>query len=95
MRIDDALIQHIARLGRLHASEEERRAYLSHLNAILDYMEKIERLDTAGVEPLFHALEQTDVFREDQPGASLPVEEVLSNAPDAAMPFFKVPQVIE
>jgi len=58
-------------------------------------MEKLEELDTAQVEPTFHAVTRKNVFREDRVLASAPQELSLSNAPDGDRGFFRVPKIIE
>jgi aspartyl-tRNA(Asn)/glutamyl-tRNA(Gln) amidotransferase subunit C len=88
-------VEHVAKLARLEFSEEEKKTLVSQLNRILDYMEKLNELDTSNVEPLSHVIPLTNVFREDKVKPSLPVQEVLKNAPAKSDKFFKVPKVIE
>jgi aspartyl-tRNA(Asn)/glutamyl-tRNA(Gln) amidotransferase subunit C len=65
------------------------------LDRILGYIDKLGRLDTAGVEPTSHAVPVVNVMREDLARPSLPAEEMLANAPDRAGAFFRVPRIIE
>lgn len=58
-------IKHIAKLSRLHITEEEARSYGNQLGSILEYVNKLQELDTTSVPELQHALEVTNVFRED------------------------------
>lgn len=95
MKVDLALVDHIAQLARLELSPEEKQAYLKELARILDYVEKLGDLDTSKVEPLVYPFELSNVFRPDAPGVSLPQKELLRSAPDPAEPFFRVPRVIE
>ncbi len=88
-------VEHVARLARLEFSDEEKKTLMNQLNRILEYMEKLDELDTSNVEPLSHVIPLTNVFREDKVKPSLPVQEILKNAPAKSDKFFKVPKVIE
>ncbi|MEJ2181956.1 MAG: Asp-tRNA(Asn)/Glu-tRNA(Gln) amidotransferase subunit GatC [Nitrospirota bacterium] len=88
-------VMYIARLSRLAITEEEAAMFEGQLGDILAYMEKLGELDTEDVEPTSHVLELGNVFREDKPRPSLPVDEVLANAPDRAKNFYRVPRIIE
>ncbi len=94
-RIDAQLVQHISHLARLDLSEEEVSRFGGQLSDVLAYMDKLNEVDTEGVEPTAHSLPLTDVFRGDEPTPSLGVERTLQNAPDKAAPYFKVPKVLE
>lgn len=87
-------VEHIAHLANLTLTEEEKAAYTRQLGEILEYVEKLDELDTSDVEPLSHVMEVTNAFREDAPGDSLPREEGLANAPETDGEFFIVPRVI-
>jgi aspartyl-tRNA(Asn)/glutamyl-tRNA(Gln) amidotransferase subunit C len=84
----------IANLAGLSFSPEEVDRMTHELNRILEYMDKLNELDTTGVEPLHHVLDMKNVFREDEVQPSFPREQVLSNAPDAVDGYFRVPKVI-
>jgi aspartyl-tRNA(Asn)/glutamyl-tRNA(Gln) amidotransferase subunit C len=87
-------VQHVAKLARL-ALPPDRLAKLSgQLESIIEYVDKLQKADVSGVEPMAHALPISNVFREDVVEPSLPVEKVLGNAPDSDPPFFRVPKVI-
>ena len=88
-------VEHVANLARLEFSDEEKKTLMNQLNRILDYMEKLNELDTSKVEPLSHVIPLTNVFREDKVKPSLSVSDVLKNAPAKTEKFFKVPKVIE
>lgn len=94
-RIDETLVRHIGHLARLELSEEEAVRLGGQINDVLAYMDKLNEVDTEGVEPTAHPLPVTNVFRGDEPAASLGVEQTLQNAPDKAGPYFKVPKVLE
>jgi aspartyl-tRNA(Asn)/glutamyl-tRNA(Gln) amidotransferase subunit C len=95
MRITLEEVEHIARLARLKLTEEEKILYSEQLSKILDYIEKLNELDTTNVEPTSHVLPIKNVFREDTPVPSLPVDEALQNAPQRAGPYYRVPRIIE
>ena len=81
-------------MARLEFSQAEKEKLTHQLNQILAYMEKLNEVDTANVEPLSHVIELENVFRDDKVRPCLPREEVLKNAPDKTEKFFKVPKVI-
>lgn len=95
MKITKEEVRHIASLSRLSLSEEEVETFGDQLNAIIEYVEHLKELDTAGTEPTSHVLPIRNVTREDVSGASLPREEALRNAPDATDKFYRVPKIIE
>lgn len=95
MKITREEVEHVALLARLKFSEKEKERFTFQLNSILEYMEKLGELDTAQVEPTFHAVHQTNVFREDVVKPSLPQDLTLSNAPDGNRGLFQVPKIIE
>jgi aspartyl-tRNA(Asn)/glutamyl-tRNA(Gln) amidotransferase subunit C len=88
-------VEHVASLARLEFSDVEKKTLMDQLNKILEYMEKLNELDTSNVEPLAHVIPLTNVFREDEVKPSQPVSEVLKNAPSKTDKFFKVPKVID
>jgi aspartyl-tRNA(Asn)/glutamyl-tRNA(Gln) amidotransferase subunit C len=84
-------VLHVARLARLELSEAEVERFGEQLSAILDAVSKVQELDLADVPPTSHPLEVVNVWRDDEPRPSLPVEEALANAPDRAGDLFRVP----
>ena len=92
--IDLDTVRHIARLSRIALSEEELRTFGGQLADILAYFGKLQELDTAGVAPMAHAVELHNVLAADEPGESLPPEQVLANAPARDGDLFRVPRVI-
>ena len=65
MALTEKEIRHIAKLGRLHLSEEDVETYRTQVDSILSYVDKLQEIDTTGVEELRHAQDSTNVFRED------------------------------
>ena len=95
MKITLQEVEHVARLARLALSAEEKEQMRSQLDRILGYIEKLNQLDTSGVEPTSHVIPMTNVFRDDALAPSLSREEALENAPDREEGFFRVPRIIE
>jgi aspartyl-tRNA(Asn)/glutamyl-tRNA(Gln) amidotransferase subunit C len=95
MRISKEEIEHIASLARLYLSEEEKDLFGSQLSSVLDYMEKLNELDTKDIEPTSHVLPLSNVMRDDIPSPSIPKEDALLNAPDRTNKFYRVPKIIE
>jgi aspartyl-tRNA(Asn)/glutamyl-tRNA(Gln) amidotransferase subunit C len=89
--IDREQVLHVARLARLHLSEEEVARMSSELSTILDHIEKINELDLDEVEPTSHVVEVENVLRADEPRPSWPREQILEPAPDPADGGFRVP----
>jgi len=87
-------IDHLALLSRLELDPAREDRIVEQLGAILDYMDKLNELDTADVEPLSHASELHNVFREDEVRPSLPRDDSLANAPAQGEGCFRVPPVI-
>ena len=94
-RIDRQQVRKVAKLARLELTEAEIEEFTGQLGAILEYVEKMNELDTAGVEPLAHCLPIANVFRPDDVRESLGTEKTLANAPQRDGSFFKVPKILE
>ncbi len=95
MKITAREVRHVAGLARLELTPGEEREFTAQLNAVLEYMDQLNELDTAVVEPTAHVLPLRNVLREDEVRPSLPVEEVLGNAPEQDQDHFVVPKIIE
>jgi aspartyl-tRNA(Asn)/glutamyl-tRNA(Gln) amidotransferase subunit C len=91
MAISKDEVLHVARLARLALTDEEVERLGAQLSAILEAVGKVSELDLEGVEPTAHPLDLVNVWAEDEPRPSLPVEEALANAPEREAGFFKVP----
>lgn len=95
-QIDENTVKHVAYLSRLALDEKELKAYSSQLTSILSYIDKLNEIDTKDTLPTTHVLPSLkNVFRKDILRPSLPVDDVLENAPSKDGRFFKVPQIIE
>ena len=95
MKITREEIRRVALLARLQFAPEEEERLTGQLDAILEYMEKLNRLDTEKVEPLAHAVDIVNAFREDRAANEPQPENLLANAPAQENSFFKVPKIIE
>lgn len=95
MTISRQDVEHIALLARLYLTEEELDRYSNQLGSILQYIEKINSLDTSAVPPTSHPIQMVNVFRPDAVEPSLAVDEALANAPDKQRPYFRVPRVVD
>jgi len=91
MAISRDEVVHVARLARLALTEEELDRFAGQLDAILEAVGKVSELDLSGVEPTLHPLELSNVWAEDAPQPSLPVEDALANAPEVEDNAFRVP----
>jgi aspartyl-tRNA(Asn)/glutamyl-tRNA(Gln) amidotransferase subunit C len=88
-------VQWVAHLARLDVPAAELETMARQLTSIIDYVNQLAQVDTTDVEPLAHPFPIQNVFREDNPEASLPVDAALANAPDRHGDFYGVPAVLE
>jgi aspartyl-tRNA(Asn)/glutamyl-tRNA(Gln) amidotransferase subunit C len=94
-KISKVEVAYVANLARLTLDGEAVIKFTTQLNKILLYMDKLNEVDTTGVEPMSHAIARKNAFRSDTVAASLPIDASLANAPDARGSCFQVPRVIE
>jgi aspartyl-tRNA(Asn)/glutamyl-tRNA(Gln) amidotransferase subunit C len=104
MKVTREDVLRVAELAHLELSEAELDAFGRHLDSILTYSDKLNELDTSGVEPMAQVLPPgaaaqdqagATLMREDVPTPSDVAKDVLADAPDASAPYFRVPKVIE
>ena len=88
-------VRWVAHLARLQLTDAELATMTRQLSAIVEYVALLQQVNTDGVEPLAHALEVRNVFRADEPGTSLPLDEALANAPQRRGEFYAVPAVLD
>ncbi|HVH65435.1 MAG TPA: Asp-tRNA(Asn)/Glu-tRNA(Gln) amidotransferase subunit GatC [Candidatus Acidoferrum sp.] len=88
-------VEHVARLARLGITPEEVLRYRDQLRNILHHIEALNRADTSKVPATAHPLEERNVMRDDTVEPSLPVEDVLRNAPSREGSYFKVKAIQE
>jgi aspartyl-tRNA(Asn)/glutamyl-tRNA(Gln) amidotransferase subunit C len=94
MQVDEKLVDHLAHLSRLSFNETEKETIRKDLEKIIGFVDKLNELDTTGVQPLRHMSEVMNVMREDELNGSISREVALKNAPVTDGEFFKVPKVI-
>lgn len=97
MTIDLNEIKHLEELARIALTDNERKQYAKQLSSILEYVDQLQEVDVAGVEPTGHATESKNVWREDEV-IGCPLDEVgriLDNAPELKDKLFKVKGVFE
>ncbi|MEW6263737.1 MAG: Asp-tRNA(Asn)/Glu-tRNA(Gln) amidotransferase subunit GatC [Thermodesulfobacteriota bacterium] len=94
MKIDRREVENVARLARLEVTDQDVDRLTGQIDGILTYMEKLNELDTTGLEPMAHSLTLATPYREDEVKPSLDVEEALANAPEREGNFIVVPRVI-
>ncbi len=95
MEITEELIDYLQKLGRIRLSEEDRQKTMKDLGSIMGYIDKLNELDTTGVEPLSHANGRTNVMREDVVTNSDMRDKVLSNAPKSSEGTILVPKTFD
>lgn len=88
-------LEHLARLARLSVSDGEKILFSTQIDGILNYMDKLNELETGNVESTSHVISISNVVREDLLKGSLDREDALMNAPDRTDKFYRVPKIIE
>ncbi|MBC7887971.1 MAG: Asp-tRNA(Asn)/Glu-tRNA(Gln) amidotransferase subunit GatC [Ferruginibacter sp.] len=95
MEVNDALVEKLATLARLQFDDAEKTGIKNDLQRMIQFVEKLNELDTSGVAPLLHMSDNINVLREDEVKGSVNREDGLKNAPLHDEEFFKVPKVIK
>ena len=95
MEINDALVDKLAMLSRLHFNDAEKQEIKSDLGKMIRFIDKLNELDTGNVEPLLHITDNVNILREDIVIQKTSRDEALLNSPIADKQFFKVPKVIK
>ena len=96
MKIDDATLDRIAELAKLDYSDPAaRKAIIADMERVLGFVEKLNEVDTTGVEPLIFMTDGVDVLREDIVEITIIKEEALKNSPVKDSDYFKVPRVLD
>ena len=94
MEISDDLVDKLAMLSRLQFNDQEKTAIKSDLQKMIGFIDKLNELDTSGVEPLLHIGSNINILREDIVTQSCSREDALRNSPVTDPHYFKVPKVI-
>lgn len=95
MKIDEQLISRLEHLARLELSASEKASLMKDLNDILAMVEKMDELDTTGVEPLVYVNEAANELRADEIKNQVSRDKALRNAPKSDGVYFRVPKVID
>ena len=94
-KIDIKTVEEVAHLARLEFTEEGKVDILNDMNRMLAFVDKLNEMDTDGVEPLIYMTDESNVMREDEAKDTLTQKEALKNAPKKDSDYFKVPKVID
>lgn len=94
MKISKDEVLHVARLARLDIHDADIDRFAGQIGTILDYVDTLKQVDTAGVAATSHAISLTNAFREDEEKPHLPQDASLANAPEKDDGAFVVPKVI-
>jgi len=94
-RINDEMIEYVGILAKLELSDEEKEQAKKDMGRMLDYIDKLNELDTEGVEPMSHIFPVNNVFREDMVVNGNDRDHILENAPADKEGMFKVPKTVE
>jgi aspartyl-tRNA(Asn)/glutamyl-tRNA(Gln) amidotransferase subunit C len=95
LKISLETVEYVAGLARLNLSDKEKEMMVAQMGDILDYMDKLNALETKGVKPLEHVEHMSNVFRGDSVEESFDREKILANAPDKDSGAFRVPKIVE
>ena len=95
MEVNDELVEKLAHLARLKFDDADKVGIKNDLQKMIQFVEKLNELDTTGVEPLLHMSDNVNVLREDEIKGSISREDGLKNAAMHDNRFFKVPKVIK
>lgn len=87
-------VEHVALLARLELSEDEKEVFTKQLNDILNYADKLQKLNTEDVPPTLHVLPMQNVLREDTVGEHMSNEQAIANAPVVEGNYIKVPKIM-
>ena len=94
MKVTKKDVEHVANLARLGLTEAEKEIFTDQLSKILEYAETINKLDTKGIEPTFHAIPMKNVFRKDEVKPCQNPEDILAQAPEEEDGMFRVPKIL-
>jgi len=95
MEVNNEMVDKLAHLARLQFSALEKEEIKNDLQKMIQFVEKLNEVDTTGIAPLLHMSDSINVLREDEVKGSIDRLEGLKNAPHQDGTFFKVPKVIK
>jgi aspartyl-tRNA(Asn)/glutamyl-tRNA(Gln) amidotransferase subunit C len=95
MQLDKKTVEYVAHLARMELKPQELEVLSGQLKDILGFIDKLSKLDVAGIAPTSHILPVSNIYRDDEPAGSLAPDSVTSGAPQKEGNFFAVPKIIE
>ena len=95
MKVDDKLVEHLAHLSRLEFDDVSKEKMKFDFEKILDFVTKLDEVDTKGVEPLVYMSAETNVLREDKVKGEVSQKDALQNAPKKDTDYIRIPKVIK
>ena len=95
MSIDNSTVKKVAKLARLKVDAKEEQNLKNELNNILEWVDKLQKVDTANIDPMLSVSNEPMPMREDKVTSKLEDNQILSNAPQKKAGFFVVPKVVE
>ena len=95
MKVNNKLIQDISNLSKLKFNASEQEQMKADLEKILDFVDKLNEIETEGVEPLIYMSDEVNVLRKDVISESTSQKDALKNAPEKDSDYFKVPTVLK
>ena len=95
MEVNNKLIQDIAKLSKLKFDDSAEEKMKSDLEKMLAFVDKLNEIDTEGIDPLIYMSEEVNVLREDKVSEKISQEDALKNAPEKDSDYFKVPTVLK
>ncbi|MGE0566909.1 MAG: Asp-tRNA(Asn)/Glu-tRNA(Gln) amidotransferase subunit GatC [Bacteroidia bacterium] len=93
--IDIKTVEELAHLARLEFDDASKKEMIHDMNRMLDFVNKLNELDTDNIEPLIYMTSEIDVLREDIPEKTISQKDALKNAPQKDSDYFKVPKVLD
>ncbi len=94
-KIDIKTVDEIAHLARLEFNDEAKQGIITDMNRMLDFVDKLNEVNTDTIEPLIYMTQEQNVLRDDIPQITLTQKEALKNAPQKDTDYFKAPKVID
>lgn len=95
MKVNNKLVEHLAHLSRLDFDDDSKEKMKFDFEKMLDFVAKLEEVDTDNVEPLSYMSSELNVLREDKVEQALTQEQALKNAPVNDTDYFRIPKVID
>ena len=95
MGVNNKLIQDIAKLSKLKFDDSAEKKMKADMQKMIAFVDKLNEIDTEGVEPLIYINQEVNVLREDKISANISQEDALKNAPQKDSDYFKVPTVLK